>query len=57
MRLRPVFLLGIIFRLICMNAVADDNGSIQVVGMGSVVIPADTVTIAIKAQSNNNDTR
>ncbi|MGA9099223.1 MAG: hypothetical protein WB392_09860 [Methanotrichaceae archaeon] len=40
-----------------MNAVADDNGSIQVVGMGSVVIPADTVTIAIKAQSNNNDTR
>lgn len=56
MRIRSVLLLGIIVLLLCMNAIADDNGSIQVIGTASVVIPADTVTIAVRAQSSNNNT-
>ena len=38
-----------------MNAVAQDTGSIQVTGMGSVVIPADTIRITVRAQSSNNN--
>jgi uncharacterized protein YggE len=39
-----------------MNAVADDKDAIRVTGMGSSVIPADTVTINVKVQSSNNNT-
>jgi uncharacterized protein YggE len=56
MRIRSVILLGIIVLLLCTNALAYDNGSIQVFGMGSVVVPADIVNIAVRAQSNGNNT-
>lgn len=56
MRIGSVLLLGIIVLLLCMNATANNNGSIQVIGMASVVIPADTVTIAVRAQSSDNNT-
>jgi uncharacterized protein YggE len=42
--------------LLCMNAVAEEKGSIQVPGVGSVVIPADTITIAVRVQSSINNT-
>lgn len=56
MRIRSIFLLGVIILLLCINAVADGKDSIRVTGLGSVVIPADTVTITVKVQSSNNNT-
>jgi uncharacterized protein YggE len=56
MRIRSVILLGIIVMLLCTNALAYDKGSIQVFGMGSVVVPADMVNIVVRAQSNGNNT-
>jgi uncharacterized protein YggE len=56
MRIRSVLLIGLMVLLLCMNAVAEDKGTIQVPGIGSVVIPADTITIAVRAQSNINNT-
>jgi uncharacterized protein YggE len=55
MKIRSVLLMGIIVLLFCMDALAEDKGLIQVIGMGSVVIPADTVTITVRAQSNNSN--
>ena len=54
MKIRSVIPLGFMVLLLCMNAVAEDKGSIQVPGVGSVVIPADTITIAVRAQSSIN---
>ena len=56
MKIRSVIPLGLMVLLLCMNAVAEDIGSIQVPGVGSVVIPADTITIAVRAQSSINNT-
>ena len=42
--------------LLCMNAVAEEKGSIQVPGVGSIVMPADTITISVRAQSSINNT-
>lgn len=56
MKFGSVIPLGLMVLLLCMNAVAEDKGSIQVPGVGSVVIPADTITIAVRAQSSINNT-
>jgi uncharacterized protein YggE len=56
MKIRSKLPLGLMVLFLCMNAVADDKGSIQVPGVGSVVIPADTITIAVRAQSSINNT-
>ena len=56
MKNRSVLLLGMIALLLCMTAAADDKGSIQVIGVGSVVIPADTVTITVSAKSSDDNT-
>ena len=56
MKIRSVISLGIMVLLLCMSAVAEDKGSIQVQGVGSIVMPADTITIAVRAQSSINNT-
>ena len=56
MKIRSVIPLGLMVLLLCMNAVAEDKGSIQVPGVGSIVIPTDTITIAVRAQSSINNT-